>query len=681
MGREKWNQARDALVRLVSEHQGAPYVLQERSAILDDLKKCTFCASYDAPEPDELIDGELLSWNEKSGKIKLRYRPGRMGDFIKPARKKGAQETLVHPLTFAGSYSATIKLQRYLVNKYLPVVHVGWNTNAPVTATFGLKRGGRGNTVYFADAAISFHENGSVQKTVKKKSTLESGAPATLKINVKSGSISVYGNGRKLASGSRKKGIFGQIAFNGFTYIEEIEIQGTAQGSWLQGLRDAAFQAAWELFEKDYEPKDLLPEWFLGKGIAAEASTTDQPPYPGPHRPEQDDLFGEVMRRSKDANYDALKWFLDTDQGETTEEFRCFVRAYLMLRGQNYKGALKLCERACRIDPEHVASRLLLAELHELNGSRETAIQELESLWRLFPEDGRIASRLAETLLSASRVSDARNILKEAVANGIHPRQLENVDGVLTKIERGPDWPNQFESVSKHYRVVSDIDRKICFEAANHLEKSLNRFNRDLRRVSGAQGRRYRAYLFSGREGYLAFCEDFSGYKPEFSAGIYSFRTKQLLIWNAPDRGRMFNVIRHEGFHQYFDRLVGQSPRWLNEGLAEYYEDIKLVDGSWKQGQPRSDHLAVLARSNPYPLKRFVEISDADFFKDIALSYAQSWAVVHFLRHHGRYKDRFEKLIDLLMTDAAVEDAVNRAFEDVDYKAMDADFRAHLVNM
>ena len=169
-------------------------------------------------------------------------------------------------------------------------------------------------------------------------------------------------------------------------------------------------------------------------------------------------------------------------------------------------------------------------------------------------------------------------------------------------------------------------------------------------------------YLFSGLAGYEAYAEDVMGSAPENTAGLYSPALKQLLIWNLPEREQMFLTIRHEGFHQYFDRLVGHSPRWLNEGLAEYYEMIELVGGSWKQGLINSDHRRTLRSETPHHLKTFVGISDRRFFADVGLAYAQSWAFVHFLRHGGRENEAlFDRLIDGLIEGALAEEAVDAA--------------------
>jgi hypothetical protein len=41
----------------------------------------------------------------------------------------------------------------------------------------------------------------------------------------------------------------------------------------------------------------------------------------------------------------------------------------------------------------------------------------------------------------------------------------------------------------------------------------------------------------------------------------------------------MLRTVRHEGFHQYLDRMLPETPVWLNEGTAEYFETAVLAGG------------------------------------------------------------------------------------------------------
>lgn len=58
------------------------------------------------------------------------------------------------------------------------------------------------------------------------------------------------------------------------------------------------------------------------------------------------------------------------------------------------------------------------------------------------------------------------------------------------------------------------------------------------------------------------------------TAGCYAPSTKALVTFlEKQGEDGVKEVLRHEGFHQFFDKWIGQSPAiWINEGLAGYFE-------------------------------------------------------------------------------------------------------------
>jgi len=154
MKREKWKQASDALIQLVREQEGSTLVLRDRAQIIGDLKKCLFSQTYQPPDPNSLISGEILSWKEKSGRIKLRYKRGQFGDF-----QKAGDSGLLHPITFKGSYSVTASVRSY-APKYLPSIVVGWNTEQPET--------------FFEDMTLSYAQSWAVVHFLRHSSKYRS---------------------------------------------------------------------------------------------------------------------------------------------------------------------------------------------------------------------------------------------------------------------------------------------------------------------------------------------------------------------------------------------------------------------------------------------------------------------------------------------------------------------------
>jgi len=156
---------------------------------------------------------------------------------------------------------------------------------------------------------------------------------------------------------------------------------------------------------------------------------------------------------------------------------------------------------------------------------------------------------------------------------------------------------------------------------------------------------------------------------------------KQLLIWNAPDAEDTLRTIRHEGFHQYFDRLVGASPVWLNEGLAEYFEGSRLVKGSWSDGEVQAQHLETLARNARFPLEDFLRVEPKTFYdeKTMHVCYAEAWACVHFLLNSGaEHKQRFDALVDALVGGKRPTEAVAQILDEASLPKLEQEFAEYV---
>jgi hypothetical protein len=193
-----------------------------------------------------------------------------------------------------------------------------------------------------------------------------------------------------------------------------------------------------------------------------------------------------------------------------------------------------------------------------------------------------------------------------------------------------------------------------------------------------ADAPKFPVYLFSGESGYQDYNSQILGAAVPHSAGLYSPVLKQLLIWNLPKREAMVQTIRHEGFHQFLDRVMLDPPVWLNEGMAEFWETAKVESGKLVGGQPRSNHVATLLRSKKAipKLKDFVHGSRADFYRHAQQRYAQGWALVHFLRKGPAHAQKiFASLWETLRSgEGSTKAALDKAFAGVDWDKLDAEW-------
>lgn len=106
------------------------------------------------------------------------------------------------------------------------------------------------------------------------------------------------------------------------------------------------------------------------------------------------------------------------------------------------------------------------------------------------------------------------------------------------------------------------------------------------------------ARIYRDRAEYLAAVDE----KMEWSAAYWSPMRRELVA-HLPDRGEaeLMRTMRHEAFHQYLSyacSMIAASP-WLNEGYAQYFEDVDSLD--WGRGiiAATPDDIERIAQSLP----------------------------------------------------------------------------------
>jgi regulator of replication initiation timing len=117
--------------------------------------------------------------------------------------------------------------------------------------------------------------------------------------------------------------------------------------------------------------------------------------------------------------------------------------------------------------------------------------------------------------------------------------------------------------------------------------------------------------------------------------------------------GQMLRMLYHEGFHAFLrnflfeEKAAQKAPVWLNEGLAQYFEQARVEGSRLVLGQLDREWMAMLREWNKegglVPVADLVSAGSDKFLvksdKDQAAStkhYLQSWAVIHWLGEQGR---------------------------------------------
>lgn len=148
-----------------------------------------------------------------------------------------------------------------------------------------------------------------------------------------------------------------------------------------------------------------------------------------------------------------------------------------------------------------------------------------------------------------------------------------------------------------------------------------------------------------------------------------------------------FQVIFHEYTHFLIKNTLKREkiPNWLNEGLAEYYENLEIEgDRKVRLGAVKLGHMKTLKENSLIPPSRFFDDRSEHIEKSsddkINLFYAQSWALVHYFIHgnSGKRRSQLQKFQDLLRDGMDTRQAFQSAFED-DYQTITNELKSYIV--
>ena len=174
-----------------------------------------------------------------------------------------------------------------------------------------------------------------------------------------------------------------------------------------------------------------------------------------------------------------------------------------------------------------------------------------------------------------------------------------------------------------------------------------------------------------------------------FAFAYFSGADRELVchLSSPSSLSQVLKALAHEGFHQFLGYYVPNPPIWLNEGFAVYFEGMdpskKLIDS------PETINLNALHRMQSYmmqgftfPLKRFMYLTQEEFYVNPTLNYAQAWSVMYFLTYASKsYNKYFNNLIQYLKNGMDREEALDLTFENVDFEKFERAWKTYILSM
>jgi tetratricopeptide (TPR) repeat protein len=132
-----------------------------------------------------------------------------------------------------------------------------------------------------------------------------------------------------------------------------------------------------------------------------------------------------------------------------------------------------------------------------------------------------------------------------------------------------------------------------------------------------------------------------------------------------------YSAIYHEYTHLLFSKAEDWLPTWLNEGLAEFYENTDIYGKDTVLGQPNAYDILFLRQNRLIPLTTLFTVDyNSPYYHEEhkgSIFYAESWALTHYLSVMD-FQNRTQKIPDYMLLVANHVDpvtAATRAFGDL----------------
>ncbi len=131
-----------------------------------------------------------------------------------------------------------------------------------------------------------------------------------------------------------------------------------------------------------------------------------------------------------------------------------------------------------------------------------------------------------------------------------------------------------------------------------------------------------------------------------------------------------YEPIYHEYVHYLMRRITPNVPRWMVEGLAEFYGNVRVERNRVLLGTPSTSNVMILREKTPLPLSTLFEVNaSSPYYNEenkISIFYAESWALTHYLvvRDWREKTHRVNDFVALLLQKVPQTEAAQRTIGD-----------------
>lgn len=227
---------------------------------------------------------------------------------------------------------------------------------------------------------------------------------------------------------------------------------------------------------------------------------------------------------------------------------------------------------------------------------------------------------------------------------------------------------------SQNFTVVTNANEKTGRRIADQFERMRSVFHIMLPKLSNESASPIIVLAIKDEKDFRALEPQVYLAKGQIKLGGLFLRVpdKNYVLMRVDAEGdHPYAVVYHEYTHFIVSRDAEWLPLWLNEGLAEFYENTDIHEKDVALGQPSPGNIQWLRENRLLPLATLftVDTSSPYYHEENkgSIFYAEAWALTHYLQMRD-YQQKTQRLTDyatLLINKVDPVTAATRAFGDL----------------
>jgi len=231
-----------------------------------------------------------------------------------------------------------------------------------------------------------------------------------------------------------------------------------------------------------------------------------------------------------------------------------------------------------------------------------------------------------------------------------------------------------FEVRSQHFVVLTDSNEKQARHIASQFERMRSVFHLMMPTASDSAGSPIIVVALKDKKSFQSLEPEAYLAKGQLDLAGYFMRApdKNYILLRLDAQGEHpYATVYHEYTHYMLRDASEWIPLWLNEGLAEFYQNTDIEEKDVRLGQPSPDDILYLRQNRLLPLTTLLKVDQTSPYyheeQKGSVFYAESWALTHYIEVTDRQKgtNRIYDYAKLLIKKEDPVVAAQQAFGDL----------------